>query len=205
MDSSETALVGGLLIFFVVVILIALICGIIMIVAKWKILTKAGEDGWKAIIPVYGDMVMCKIAGVWFWYPLVVFGVSFLAGMFTGASSSEGTSAVSSIIELAGSVVSIYYTVILSLSLAKSFGKTSGFGVGLWLLGIVFYPMLAFGKSEYAGALPINDPIMGSVAAKSAEAPAAPQVAPVQGKVCPDCGNNNPADSTFCQKCGKQL
>ena len=111
MDSSETALVGGILIFVIIIALIALICGIIMIVAKWKILEKGGEQGWKAIIPVYGDMVMCKIAGVWFWYPLVIFGISFITGMFSGASS-EGSSAVGAIIELAGSVVSIYYTVI---------------------------------------------------------------------------------------------
>ena len=204
MDSSETALVGGILIFVIIIALIAIICGIIMIVAKWKILEKGGEQGWKAIIPVYGDMVMCKIAGVWFWYPLVIFGISFITGMFSGASS-EGSSAVGSIIELAGSVVSIYYTVILSFSLAKSFGKTNGFGVGLWLLGIVFYPMLGFGKSQYVGPLPINDPIMGSVAANSAPATPAAQAAPAQGKICPDCGNNNPADSAFCQKCGKQI
>lgn len=37
----------------------------------------------------------------------------------------------------------------IALGMAKSFGKGAGFGIGLWLLPIVFYPMLAFGSAEY--------------------------------------------------------
>ena len=34
-----------------IVIVVGLIVSIIMIIARWKIFTKAGEEGWKAIIP----------------------------------------------------------------------------------------------------------------------------------------------------------
>ena len=40
-----------------------------MIVANWKLFTKAGVEGWKAIIPYYNTYVMCQIAGtniIWF-------------------------------------------------------------------------------------------------------------------------------------------
>jgi ABC-type transport system involved in multi-copper enzyme maturation permease subunit len=39
----------------------------------------------------------------------------------------------------------------VTISLAKSFGKSSGFGIGLLLLGVVFFPMLAFGNNRYIG------------------------------------------------------
>ena len=35
---------------------------------------------------------------------------------------------------------------------ARAFGKGVGFGVGLVLLGFVFYPLLAFGDAKYQGA-----------------------------------------------------
>ena len=53
MTSSEIATVGtaiaGIMLF---VSLIALVIGIIQIIAMWKIFTKAGEKGWKSIIPI---------------------------------------------------------------------------------------------------------------------------------------------------------
>lgn len=41
----------------------------------------------------------------------------------------------------------------IALGIAKSFGKGPGYGIGLWLLPIIFYPMLGFGSAEYQGAL----------------------------------------------------
>ena len=51
-------LLGGFLMFFVA---IAIIYYILLIVAWWKLFTKAGEKGWKAIIPFYNFYVQCKI------------------------------------------------------------------------------------------------------------------------------------------------
>ena len=46
-------------IIFVSVLYLALI--ILAIVAMWRIFTKAGEKGWKCLIPVYGAYVEYKI------------------------------------------------------------------------------------------------------------------------------------------------
>lgn len=43
------------------------------------------------------------------------------------------------------------YLVMTPFDVAKSFGKSGGFGVGLLLLPFVFYPILAFGDSSYQG------------------------------------------------------
>jgi len=40
------------------------------------------------------------------------------------------------------------------LGLAESFGKGAGFGIGLWLLGMIFIPILGFGDAQYQRALP---------------------------------------------------
>ena len=47
--------------------------------------------------------------------------------------------------------VNIIIPAIISIDLAKSFGKDALFGIGLWLLGFIFYPILGFGKAQYIG------------------------------------------------------
>ncbi|HEY4223351.1 MAG TPA: DUF5684 domain-containing protein [Myxococcota bacterium] len=40
---------------------------------------------------------------------------------------------------------------LVNLSLAKSFGKSGGFGFGLTVLAPIFVPVLAFGDAQYGG------------------------------------------------------
>jgi hypothetical protein len=96
---------------------------ILMIAACWKIYTKAGQPGWASIIPIYNLYVWCKIVGrPWWWILLMLIPfVNFIVG------------------------------IILCIDLAKSFGKGVGFGIGLILLGIIFFPILGFGSAQYQG------------------------------------------------------
>src|SRR5687768_18354079 len=54
------------------IFLLALICdflifvpmAIILIISHWKVLKKAGCEGWECLIPIYGTYVLCtKVAG----------------------------------------------------------------------------------------------------------------------------------------------
>jgi len=63
--------------------------------------------------------------------------------------------------------VNIVFIIMAVNMLSKSFGKDEGYTVGLLLLGIVFYPLLAFGDARYIGPmailpllLPPNNPIL---------------------------------------------
>lgn len=108
----------------IVFTIIALAVAIFMIAALWKIFTKAGQPGWAAIIPIYNLYVELKIAGRPGWW-LILFIIPF---------------------------VNIIVSLILAIDLAKSFGKGAGFGVvGLWLFGIIGYPVLGFGSATYRG------------------------------------------------------
>ena len=41
--------------------------------------------------------------------------------------------------------------ILFGFDVARSFGKSQGFGIGLGLLPFVFYPMLAMGPDKYIG------------------------------------------------------
>ena len=96
---------------------------ILIIAACWKVFTKAGQPGWAAIIPIYNIYVWCKIVGRPGWWVILM------------------------IIPFVNFVVAI----ILSIDLAKSFGKGVGFGLGLAFLGVIFWPILGFGSAQYQG------------------------------------------------------
>jgi hypothetical protein len=101
-----------------------ILIAIFMIAALWKVFTKAGRPGWAAIIPIYNAYVQIKIVGRPGWWLILLF------------------------IPLANIVVSL----VLAFDLAKSFGKGGAFGFfGLWLFGIIGYPMLGFGSATYQG------------------------------------------------------
>ena len=101
------------------------ILGIVEIIGLWMVFVKAGERGWKAIIPFYNLYILCKITGRPGWWVILAI-IPFV------------------------NLVWIVFSLLISLDLARDFGKGSGFGVGLWLLGFIFYPILGFGSATYA-------------------------------------------------------
>jgi hypothetical protein len=105
----------------VVIVYVVLLA--VMIASMWKVFTKAGEPGWAAIVPIYNLIVMLKIAGKPTWWVILF------------------------LIPCVGVVASI----MVSISIAKSFGKDAGFGLGMAFLGFIFYPILAFGDARYQG------------------------------------------------------
>jgi len=101
--------------------LVTLAIVLLMVASMWKVFEKAGEPGWAAIIPLYNIVVLLKIAGKPAWWFLLY------------------------LVPLVNLVVAIIVTV----SLAKNFGKSAGFAFGLLLLAPVFFPVLAWGDSRY--------------------------------------------------------
>ena len=104
-------------------IIFGLLIALLIIVAMWKVFTKAGQPGWASIIPIYNLYIWCKIVGRQWWWILLM------------------------LIPLVNFIICI----ILCIDLAKSFGKGVGFGLGLAFLGIIFFPILGFGSAQYQG------------------------------------------------------
>ena len=103
--------------------ILSLALAVLGIVAMWKIFEKAGEPGWAAIIPFYNIYVLFEIT----WGN----GWKFLFLLIP--------------------IANIVFAIITMVKLAKAFGKSGGFAVGLIFLSIIFYCILAFDKSEYLG------------------------------------------------------
>lgn len=64
-------------------LILAFVWWLLQIIANWRIFTKAGEPGWKSIIPVYGDYISYKIAWEtgYFWATLILgIAVSWVQG-----------------------------------------------------------------------------------------------------------------------------
>ncbi|HEY1188313.1 MAG TPA: DUF5684 domain-containing protein [Gemmata sp.] len=83
---------------------------------------KAGQPGWAALVPFYNIYVL--VVGVaklsLLWYILVFVPV-----------------------------VQIIAAILVNLEVARRFGRSEAFGLGLALLGFIFYPLLGFGPDRY--------------------------------------------------------
>lgn len=118
--------------------LVGLVIGIILLIANWKIFSKAGEHGWAAIVPFYCNYVFAKITWGSGWMFLVPIGCATV------------TLIVPSVAALCA-LVSLAYSALSCWKLSAAFGHGVGFAAGLWFFSFVFFPILAFGKSQYLG------------------------------------------------------
>jgi len=107
--------------FFTLIIQLAIVA--FFLAVMWKIFETAGKPGWAAIIPIYNIIVLLEIVGRPVWW----------------------------IVLLLIPIVNIVVGFLLALDLSRSFGHDLAFALGLFFLGFVFYPILAFGSDTYRG------------------------------------------------------
>ena len=100
---------------------------VLLIIAMWKIFTKAGKPGWASIVPIYNVIVMFQIIGLNPWLLLLY------------------------LIPVVNFVVAIVFSIMQASRLSKAFGKGTGFALGLFFLNPIFLLMLGFGDSKYIG------------------------------------------------------
>lgn len=105
-------------------LIIATAVSVLGVVSLWKVFTKAGKPGWAVLVPVYNLIVLLEIAGKPLWW-IILFLIP---------------------------LVNIVVAFLTYTSVAERFGKGVGFGIGLMLLGFIFFPILGFGSAQYQGA-----------------------------------------------------
>lgn len=103
--------------------ILATALNLFMVIAWWKVCSKAGQPGWSVFIPVYNLYVMLKVADKPWWWLLLM--------LIPG--------------------VNIVVSILLPVGIARAFGKGIGFALGLIFLPVIFYPVLAFGSAPYLG------------------------------------------------------
>jgi len=104
-----------------VILLAEVVLGILTIVGMWKVFSKAGKPGWAAIIPIYNLVVMLEIAGKPLWW-IILFLIP---------------------------CVNLIMAILTFMGVAKNFGKSEGYGIGLAFLPFIFFPLLGFSDARY--------------------------------------------------------
>ena len=119
---------------------------VLMIAAEWRLFTKAGEKGWKSLIPFYSVFVSHHIIGMrHIWFILdIVFWLSELALEIVKAPLwvEETFFALAILFTIVSEIIHI-------MKLCYCYTKSELFGIGLFVVPPLFLMILAFGKSEY--------------------------------------------------------
>ena len=136
--NAAGSLAGGALAgFFLVFVLIIIAIYVFIAIINWKLFTKAGKPGWAAIVPIYNFIVMLDIAGFKWYYVFCIFlgGIPFI-----------------------GSFALLFFEIVLSIKIAKSFGQSVPFGIGIAFLEPIFAGIIAFNKDiKYVGPVVKGD------------------------------------------------
>lgn len=119
-------------------VLMVLVCLILIQISMWAIFAKAGEAGWKSLVPLYNYYLLMVVAGKPGWWSIPAISVVLLSLVMPGMLFVVG------IIYL----VCVVLHLMAMLSLAERFGKGALFGIGLTFLPMFFFPLLAFGGAQ---------------------------------------------------------
>lgn len=172
-----------------VAILILIALYVYWVILDAFLFKKAGEKPFKAIIPIYGLIKKVRILS-YDWY-ITLLGIMLPAmgvlGNFAEKSFSAGvdySELQHSPLMLVLSIVAYGGLFIYNLGLAKKFGKSTLYGIGLFFAGLIFKSILAFSKAEYVNKEKIDEKNL-------------------IGWRC-ECNTMNPGHCDICSKCGKK-
>ena len=124
---------------------------LLMLIAMWRIFTKAGEKGWKCLIPIYNVYILWRIG--WntgkFW---LVFVGSLIVSVVVAILSTMGRigGILATLAAVVWSIYTIYCVFKMAITMAHRFNKSTAFGVlGLVIFSIIGFPVLAFSSVDY--------------------------------------------------------
>jgi hypothetical protein len=87
----------------------------------WLTFEKARQPGWAALIPIYNLIVLARVAGAPMWTVLMYFVP----------------------------VLNVFTALAHAFLVARRFGKTPLFGLGLFFFAFLFWPILGMGSARY--------------------------------------------------------
>jgi hypothetical protein len=97
------------------------VAGILFVAGLWKIFEKAEKKGINAGIPFYNLIILLQIIHRPWWWIILLFIP----------------------------VINIVLGILISIDLARVFGKGIGFGLALFLFPLIFVPVLGFSNTQY--------------------------------------------------------
>lgn len=173
--SDASSLLAAILAVGLVMVLFFVIWYVLLAIALWKTFEKAGEAGWKAIIPFYNVYIMYKIS-----WKTSMFWVWLVLTIVSCCIPSDDLGVFGSLVVFVICVALIVVEVIQLYKLSVCYGHGAGWTVGLLFLNPFFMLAIGFGKSQYNGPLSAAKAEPASVAAPAPEPPVAPAAEPEQ-------------------------
>lgn len=143
-------LLAGLVAFYGIIAFVCIAIAVVQIIARWKIFVKAGQPGWKAIIPVYNLIVLCQIVGINPWWIAIAFGPLLFAWI----------PVLGVLFYIFAIVAMTYFEILLAVDITNAFGKdTNKTGWALFYFAAPFICdlILGFGKSKFVKKDPMKD------------------------------------------------
>ncbi|EOS62026.1 hypothetical protein C815_00152 [Firmicutes bacterium M10-2] len=121
---------------------------ILVVIGAWQMFTKAGEAGWKALIPVYNLYIVFKFSWqtMYFWIWLALTIISTLMG----ANANDATGMMYWAAWIIG-FIQLLILCNLAFKVSLSFGHGIWFALGLYFFPFLFTLIIGFGSSRYVG------------------------------------------------------
>lgn len=196
--AAVLAVLGVFFVFFIIVILIAVI---FKIISRWVFFKKCGEEGWKALIPVYTDYTLLNISGLNWWWILIIFSGTILSTVQSTiniAEKSNSTAGYGIVVGFVGilsslaSIAALFARINQSYNITKKFKKSGAYTVLLILFEPIMLLILGLSKTdEYDSTVEVSpNGLIGAPTKKSTV-------------YCSECGTSVQED--FCPKCGKKV
>ncbi len=134
---AAALIAAGYFLFGMLISVICILFWLLVIVAEWRIYTKAGQPGWASLVPFYNDYIAYKIFWGNGWLFMVLVILSFLRGA-----------------DFIGYIAALLCFLLQAATQYKksvAFGHGIPFAVGLFFLPSIFEMILAFGSDSYHG------------------------------------------------------
>ena len=163
-DTATAAAVGATVgTIFGFILIFGIIFAILSIIAYWKIFEKAGEKGWKILIPFYNLYIMYKIVNMknWFWTIFFMGCATSIVMAFDGTAnlstmseaelsafdwSAHPSTIAMLVVEL---ILGIWSGILFAWRNAKVFGHGIGYTIGLLFFPNIFWLIIAFSNDKY--------------------------------------------------------
>lgn len=119
----------------IVVILLLIAYAVFALIGMWKLYVKAGQPGWKCLIPFYSNWTLVEMVGLnWYW---------FLLSIASTIISVLGLSSLSFV----GTIAGIFGNVMICYNMSKKLHKDTGWIVLAVIFNGIVLPIMGYSKN----------------------------------------------------------
>lgn len=155
MDSETSAILAFLAFYLIICGIILFVRWVFNVIAKWIFFNKCGEQGWKAIIPIYDEITLLKLSGLNWWWIFLIYAselfsvLQLMVNLLIISSSAIDYSIISlllSLLSFPAAVTSILAKVNESNNLSKKFNKGAGHAALIFFFAPIMFLIMGLSK-----------------------------------------------------------